>query len=1044
MRQTHRYSCRSEARRILASLAVFALMCVNAVAGEANQGPLASALASGQATPMAAIAADLDADGAADVVAAFSSPAGPMLAIFRGNPDRIHPNHPEAGARRATGQDAGAFARVEVAALPFEADFVAAVDLDMDGRLDVAAARRGDDRLAILRGLEDGTLAAAELESFGAGVTALASADLAPRDGYADLAVAVSGETGHWLALVRAGALDADPAWVQLPGEARALATGAFGPEGRPAIAAAVGSDVLLVSAETLEVIARGSAGAEAIALAARSAAGEPSEQVVALTANGRIVTLREAGGELAETASVSGPWTGDARLVIARHTGGPADDVVVATAERVDLVPSLEVEAKTALGEPERLETRGGLVVALRAGEPALSDLAVVTGDAMPAIVPAARRATFTVTTPDDSGPGTLRDAILNANANPGPDTIVFGIAGTDFTIDLASPLPAVTQPTTIDATTQPGFSGVPIVELNGAGAGASANGLVLSGGSSVVRGLIVNGFSANGIVLLGGSGNVVEGNYIGTNRAGTAAVPNAGDGVLIRGSATNIVGGAAAAARNVISGNGSDGVQIDTAGATSNTILGNYIGTSANGAADVGNTGDGVLVSTAAASTTIGGTAAGQLNVISGNGGSGVEVEAGAGANTLVAGNRIGVAAGSLTGIANGGSGVLIGASTTSVSTNIIASNTGDGVLVLSGTGNLVTRNSIHSNGGLGIDLAPDGATPNDTGDPDTGANTLQNRPVITAAAASGSSSVVQGTLNSTPSSTFTIELFSNTACDPSGFGEGQTFVGQTTVTTDASGNASFSVTVPVNVTTNQSITATATGPGNNTSEFSNCVTIEPSADLSVNKSASAASVPAGQQVVYTVVVTNAGPIAAQDVVLFDGTPSGTTFVSATTSNGSCETPPPGGTGAITCSLGTLAAGATATVTIRVTIDAPPGLTIVNTAFVTSSTPDPNLDNNTDTVETLVIEAPIITAIVRRNTETFSLQIRGDNFQPGVQVFIGNDTTPWPNVKYKGETRLNLKGGNALRARFPKNVPVQIRVVNPDGGTAVATYTR
>src|SRR5262249_33721599 len=148
------------------------------------------------------------------------------------------------------------------------------------------------------------------------------------------------------------------------------------------------------------------------------------------------------------------------------------------------------------------------------------------------------------------------------------------------------------------------------------------------------------------------------------------------------------------------------------------------------------------------------------------------------------------------------------------------------GAGVLVQSGSGNSVLSNSIFSNSGLGIDLSPAGITPNDAGDPDVGANNLQNFPVLTVAgSASGGGSNIQGTLNSTPSSAFAVQFFTNASCDPTGSGEGQSFLGSTTVNTNASGNASFNVTLPAGAPSGSFVTATATNAVGDTSEFSPC---------------------------------------------------------------------------------------------------------------------------------------------------------------------------------------------------------------------------
>ena len=186
---------------------------------------------------------------------------------------------------------------------------------------------------------------------------------------------------------------------------------------------------------------------------------------------------------------------------------------------------------------------------------------------------------------------------------------------------------------------------------------------------------------------------------------------------------------------------------------------------------------------------------------------------------------GNLIGTAADGITALPNQdyGIGVQIGSGNvigSSASPNVIAFNAGAGVVVGAGTANAISGNAIFSNGGLGIDLGTAGVTPNDAGDADTGANNLQNFPVL--AAASGG---VHGTLNSAPNGAFRIQFFGNTACDASDNGEGATFLGATSVATDANGTA----TIPYfPAAVGQFVTATATDSSNNTSEFSACVIV------------------------------------------------------------------------------------------------------------------------------------------------------------------------------------------------------------------------
>lgn len=462
----------------------------------------------------------------------------------------------------------------------------------------------------------------------------------------------------------------------------------------------------------------------------------------------------------------------------------------------------------------------------------------------------------TFTVNTTSDTNDGvcntthcSLREAILAANANAGTDTIAFNIPGTGpHTIALTSALPTVTDPVIIDGYTQPGASpntnatgainSVLMIELNGSGAG-NTDGLNITGGGSTVRGLVINRFSRNGIILQTNGGNRIEGNFIGTNVAGNADLGNALNGILISQSSNNTVGGTTASARNLISGNDNEGIAIIGNGATGNLVQGNYIGTNVTGLSALGNSFVGVNIFTA--NNTVGGAVEAR-NVISANGGAGVALQGANAIGNLIQRNFIGVGADGTTPLGNvpatvpGGSGlgwgVLFsnGAASNSATDNLIANNVAEGVLVFanSAINNAILRNAIFANGSLGIDLGLDGVTVNDAGDGDTGPNNLQNYPVITSATSSGSNLTIQGSLNSTANTTFRVEFFSNSACDASGFGEGQNFLGFANVTTDGNGNAAINTTLTGLGATSGFLTATATDPNNNTSEFSQCASI------------------------------------------------------------------------------------------------------------------------------------------------------------------------------------------------------------------------
>ena len=450
----------------------------------------------------------------------------------------------------------------------------------------------------------------------------------------------------------------------------------------------------------------------------------------------------------------------------------------------------------------------------------------------------------TYTVNSTNDVDDGTcdathcsLREAINIANTNTGTDTIAFNIPGAGpHTIQLALVLPKITEPVIIDGYTQPGASlntngaglgsnAVLKIELDGTNAGATGTGLNLLAGNCTVRGLVINRFLNGGIVVGENGGNDIEGNFIGTDVTGTAPAANS-IGVAID-TDNNTIGGTLAGARNVISGNNFDGVVIFQ-GATGNVVHGNLIGTDASGTADLGNR---IGVRVDGTGNTVGGTVAGARNVISDNDTSGVEIRTG----NAVQGNFIGTDAAGTNPLGNAVHGVFVPAitfgnaigGTSSDAGNVIAFNGADGVFVEAGTGNAILSNSIFSNAGLGIDLSPNGVSPNDAGDTDSGANSLQNFAVLNAATITAFGSItISGTLNSSSSADFRVEFFSNSVCDPSGYGEGETYLGFVTSTTDGSGDAAFTESISASVSPSHSITATATDTQGNTSEFSACV--------------------------------------------------------------------------------------------------------------------------------------------------------------------------------------------------------------------------
>ena len=307
---------------------------------------------------------------------------------------------------------------------------------------------------------------------------------------------------------------------------------------------------------------------------------------------------------------------------------------------------------------------------------------------------------------TNDDTNPNSLRGAILQANADGGGDTIDFDISGqSPISINLSSPLPALTSPVTIDGTTQPGYEGTPLVQIDGAGiSGAGNSGLILSGGGSTIQGLAIVGFTGAAVVLESGNGNVVDGNYLGVAPDGTTKISN-GMGLAILGSSLNTVGSGSGGSGNVISGNKGDGILIEPQGTQSsaNQINGNWIGTMANGTVALGNTLSGIAIE-ASPGNVVGSPGQGFGNVVSGNLGAGISVTEGS-TGTQIQNNLIGLAEDGLTPLGNGGDGIqlddalgtVIGGTDYSLR-NDIACNHGDGINTTDQTtGLLVAGNDI-----------------------------------------------------------------------------------------------------------------------------------------------------------------------------------------------------------------------------------------------------------------------------------------------------------------------------------------------------------
>lgn len=417
----------------------------------------------------------------------------------------------------------------------------------------------------------------------------------------------------------------------------------------------------------------------------------------------------------------------------------------------------------------------------------------------------------TIVVSNTADSGAGSLRQAILSANATAGvADVVHFNIAGAGpHTISPLTPLPALTAPVVIDGYSQPGASMNTMSNGNNAVLQiAVLESLVIDTTNSTVRGLVIKQIQIGAAPNARGS-NVVEGCFVGLDATGTNSLVSPGFGVFVQ-TPNNRIGGTTPAARNVISGKGATGIEIFESFATNNAVYGNFIGTDRTGTKAMGNGDRAVVINMNASGNFIGGIA-GAGNVISGNLDRGITLD---GSNNHVRGNRIGttVTGGPLgnarTGVEVGGFGNVIGGQNGNA--NVIAWNgvnagiyTANGVDIKPGaTAYLLIANSIHDNVGLGIDVNADKLV-------------TAGHPVLTLVSNTTTTTLIRGT--HMPNAGLFLELYTNPTADPSGYGEGKALLLITNIATDAGGN--FAINWPAPIAPGLFVSATA----NAGSEFS-----------------------------------------------------------------------------------------------------------------------------------------------------------------------------------------------------------------------------
>ena len=562
--------------------------------------------------------------------------------------------------------------------------------------------------------------------------------------------------------------------------------------------------------------------------------------------------------------------------------------------------------------------------------------------------------------------------------------------------------------------------------VVIGNAGGGSSNT----VGGTTPAARNIISGNLTGVQVGSTASQNIIQGNYIGTDISGTAKLGNGNDGILlgITGGSDNptqtLIGGEAAGAGNVISGNNAAGIVLDAGdqiGITVGMTIGNLIGTDVTGTKALGNQGAGILVGSSA--QVIGGTDTPDANTIAFNGGDGVDIDPGsapAGGNTLTG--------------------------------NLIFSNAGAGVRIASGVDNAASQNSIYSNGQLGINMtgavSPQSNHCNAT---NNGANNLQNAPVLTpasgattlisatatdpngntsefsnctAVASQGGNLSINGSLDSFAGVTYRIEFFQNSACDPSTFGQGQTFLTATTVTTDKE-----TCIGTFGVTPNPTQADLAVTVGYNSLESTSTSPLS--------------------SYTYVIGIVNNGAASAANVMLSDPVPTGLTFTSASITQGTC-----GNSGStVTCSLGTLRSGATATATIVVAVTGTGPIS--NTATVSSN-------NSSNSNSTLTITSSYLFPSIDHFSVPFAvagsgalqLTVFGNNFYPGVTTIsvsspsVSSQTLSYTlisNQTCSGNPCQGLSITPAVPASFTASAgTLTFTVTNPSPGeTSTADFT-
>lgn len=669
-----------------------------------NKMDLPSLKNAGQDQALSLASGDFDSDGVADVAVGYASG---RIAVFRGNIDSIFPNSKEATERKANGTftDAPFIGEPRTFRVTNAARFLAAGDFDNDGNTDLVAA--GDMSLHLLSGDGKGGFTKAKGKNVTGKITAMTADDVNRRDGLMDLVVGLHGKRPQLLVFEGPdGAFRATPEKFDLNTDAVSIAVGQLDGKFGMDIAVGGGHDLTIISGRdrkiALDKKTRDKVGApvvsrQQVADMIRSISvgdfdGDYKKDVAVLTGRG-VEVLAQRNGGWEKVSMQSGDRFADAGSMITARVSSRSED----TAVLLDRVGS-DLQVIHRSDAPVRLDLGKAPVaaIAMQLNSDAIEDLVLIhQGFSMPSLVLSAPVNIFTVNDDDDIYDDnvcdltrcTLREAIDDANASAGADAIVFDIGGTNFIgtneddgEGFLGLLPTITEAVTIDGTTQP-VDHIISLDLNTADAPCDANncdGFRVNGGGSVIRGFELFDYR-DGVELLSAS-NIVSANTI---------MDGARGGVRIVGAPGNTVGGSNSASRNYIFFNSDNSVVITGAGATGNTISGNYLGLESDGVTGNGVTMDNLLIQ-GAGDNTIGGTTNQRRNVITAASDAGIHITFG-GSGNLIQGNYIGTNALGNSDIPNFGQGVYIDSSanntiggTAAGARNVISGNDSDGILI------------------------------------------------------------------------------------------------------------------------------------------------------------------------------------------------------------------------------------------------------------------------------------------------------------------------------------------------------------------------